>query len=319
MVQPYERKGIMDNKAFADEVFEGYPSRFRRGEKDAFLERCRAEFLAMGYGEDEVTVQGTKRNRNLVVGNAGADVLVTAHYDTPARNGVLLLLSPLVGQAWANVLMLFVLFVAFTALYYALPFDVGFFVSYITRLGLVTVLMLPLFLVKNKQNRNDNTSGVLGVIDVARRVAADVEMKEKVCFVLFDNEEWGLLGAAAFVEWRDKEFAGKKNSRVINLDCIGCGDVLLVAAKTRHEVWADVAGFMEGEGFKVVKMRSMLMFLSDHAHFRNGLQLAFVRRSVCGPLYIPKIHTGRDVVCDMGRVTGVGEAVYGYIKSNCGA
>ena len=174
---------------------------------------------------------------------------------------------------------------------------------------LFALIALGLF-IKNRHNHNDNTSGVLGVFSIA----AQAGIKDKCAFVLFDNEEWGLLGSLAFANWRRKNFLGNKECDVINLDCIGNAGALLIAVKNRHDGWHKMADFLRGEGFETVKKHSVMIYLSDHANFKRGVMLSFVKKSLIGKfLYMPRIHTSKDNVCDLENIKNLGAAVYKYI------
>ena len=49
------------------------------------------------------------------------------------------------------------------------------------------------------------------------------EFRDRVCFILFDNEEKGLLGSKALA----KKYKNiKQNKLVINFDCVSDGDYL---------------------------------------------------------------------------------------------
>jgi len=175
------------------------------------------------------------------------------------------------------------------------------------------MLLIAFFLFKNKHNRNDNTSGVIGVYGAAEQIAANLELKAKVAFVLFDNEEWGLLGAAAFAKWRKKNCPDKKLAPVINLDCVGVGETLLLAATKKHEGLRALADFMAGEGFTAAVKKSVLVYMSDHASFKRGVMFSYVKKSKLGPYYLPYIHTRKDTACDVERIGALSEAVAKYI------
>jgi len=200
-----------DLSVLAESFFTKFAARFRRKEKDAFIERCKSEFAALGYSEEEIIVQKSALGKNLIAGPPGADVLITAHYDTPANNGLMLLANPIVGQALGNIVLVLVMAV--------LAFLNGLLQVYINPLAslisyiIILVLLLSCFVIKNKNNHNDNTSGVLGVFGVAALIAENPELRSKCAFVLFDNEELGLLGSSAFAKWRNKNFPGKKKQR----------------------------------------------------------------------------------------------------------
>ena len=48
----------------------------------------------------------------------------------------------------------------------------------------------------NKHTANDNTSGVITLLELMNRLSP--EQKERTAFVFFDNEENGMLGSAFF-------------------------------------------------------------------------------------------------------------------------
>ena len=83
--------------------------------------------------------------------------------------------------------------------------------------------------VPNPHNVNDNTSGVCGVLALMESFAA--EKPEEIAFVLFDNEEKGLLGASGLAK-AHKQVA--KKTLVLNMDCIGVGEAMLMLVPRRR-------------------------------------------------------------------------------------
>ena len=68
---------------FLQEITNRYPIRKREEQKEAFLKYAAAAARKMGY---EARVEEDGRHKNLVVGSPeNANVLITAHYDTPAN------------------------------------------------------------------------------------------------------------------------------------------------------------------------------------------------------------------------------------------
>jgi len=302
-------------KTFAESLFTKHKVRMYRKEKDIFLSHCEKEFAQLGY--NEITIRNDynmfgKVSKNLLIGQPDADILVTAHYDTPGRNGFLLIFNPLVGMIISNIL--FLLAIIFLPRFFIAYFDIGSIGGMLINAAIPFGLVASFF-IKNKHNHNDNTSGVLGVYKVAELVAKNPELKARCAFVLFDHEEImpGLLGSRAFAEWRNRNYPFKANDMVVNLDCIGVGDVLTVMTNKKHDGWHKAANFFAKEGFNVRKVRGGLAATSDHAPFSNGISLVFQKRSLLGPLHIPNIHSGRDRVCDLDQVERLGKAVYKYI------
>ena len=171
--------------------------------------------------------------------------------------------------------------------------------------------------IKNKHNHNDNTSGVIGVYNMAAMIAQSPELKKRCAFVLFDHEELGLVGSHAFAKWRKKNYPDKEYLNVINFDCIGNGDVLAVMANKKHKGWDQIFGFLQSEGFDAAKVRgSIFTATSDHASFPIGVSLLYMQKSLLGPLYIPLIHTQKDAVCDIEKIEKLCSSVYKYIETS---
>jgi len=309
----------LDNKLkiFAESLFTNYETRMYRKEKDSFLDHCEEEFAKLGY---DVIVKEDRNmfcmtSKNLVAGALDADILITAHYDTPGRNGFMLFLTPLTGMLLGSIL--FILAVIF--LPQILAENIGGDFNWARHINnfFILIFLASIFL-KNKHNHNDNTSGVLGVYKLAEFVSQNPELKARCAFVLFDHEEVlpGLLGSRAFAKWRRQNHPDKAEGMVINLDCIGIGDVLTVMTKESHDGWHSIAGFLKNKGFDVRKVCGGLIATSDHAPFINGVSLLFQKRSLLGPLFIQNIHSGRDKVCDLNQLERLCEAVYQYIDGS---
>ncbi len=321
------------DKEFAQRMFEECPTRFNRREKNKMLLMLREKFRDLGYdsaGMRTLKHKGLGKSHNFVVGRPDAPYIFTAHYDTPGKTGFLLFASRFLGQTGANIvymLLMAAFFVAFgygskklsdylfrnsdNALLFFLPI-----LSYILMMSLVVLLVFVPMFVKNKNNRNDNTSGVLGLIAIAEIISQNPELKDKCCFVFFDNEEWGLLGSAKYSAWLKAGGYDVTRSLLINLDCIGVGDKLIAAA-TNYKNKA--SKYLKQEfalrGVKVIRKRSLMIYMSDHASFKGGVMLARMKRSTIGPLYIPNIHTRRDTECDLDLVGTLGEQLADIVAS----
>lgn len=307
----------------ATEIFDSHPTRFTKKEKAALRATLRGAFSRMGYADSdmaEVQASGT----NFVVGDPRtAEYLFTAHYDTPGRTGWMLWTSRFVGQAGANVamvvemllviLLLPVLSEWVPSLNSVLGADADFWLVEGAFL-LMLVVMVGSMVIKNRNNRNDNTSGVLALLSLAEQVAADEELRKKCCFVFFDNEEWGLLGSGGFASWGKKQGIDWKRVKMINFDCVGNGDVLTLAANKKTAIAQSVAKACESAGMKPVSKRSAVIFLSDHANFPNSVMVSYTMRSTIGLLYLPLIHTGKDVVCSVEQINGLTQQFYEFLK-----
>ena len=308
------------------QLAERHPCRYTSEQKSAFLLDAKRTLRSAGYSTEQISEQrlgGVFGSRNLIIGNPDAEYLITAHYDTPGRNGFLLGTSPLVGQTGANVIMLLM----------SLPFLLAEIwlikrvidlpeASVFTALAaicapplLLMALMLIPMLIINRRNRNDNTSGVMCALQCAMYAAENPELQDRCCFVLFDNEEWGLLGSLGFAAERKKRGIDEKKHFVINLDCVGVGDVLAAATTgIPGERCRKLTDSLHALGCDVECKQSQLVFMSDHAAFPDAVMLSYMKRSKLGTLYIPNIHSRKDTECDNSLVAGLAEHLCGYLS-----
>ena len=274
--------------------------------------RQKAEFRAWLCGELEAAgyspkVEKSFAAQNVVVGDPEkAGVLFTAHYDTQAvlpipnfitpRNLLFYLLYQLliVLPLFLVVAVVEVVLIVFAPAWWLMPLAsiviCGFFMWWI--------IDGP----ANRHTANDNTSGVLTLVETA--LALPPEHRERVCFVFFDNEEKGMFGSAAFAK---KHKQVKKNTPVINFDCVGDGDSIQFfpkgklkkdgAAMDRME-----AAFLPSGGKEVQMVRGFGFYPSDNANFKKGAGVcALKHRPVIG-YYMDRIHTSKDTVLDQANI-----------------
>lgn len=274
--------------------------------------RQKAEFRAWLCGELEAAgyspaVEKSFAAQNVVVGDPEkAGVLFTAHYDTQAvlpipnfitpRNLLFYVLYQLliVLPLFLVVAVVEVVLIVFAPAWWLMPLAsiviCGFFMWWI--------IDGP----ANRHTANDNTSGVLTLVETA--LALPPEHRERVCFVFFDNEEKGMFGSAAFAK---KHKQVKKNTPVINFDCVGDGDSIQFfpkgklkkdgAAMDRME-----AAFLPSGGKEVQMVRGFGFYPSDNANFKKGAGVcALKHRPVIG-YYMDRIHTSKDTVLDQANI-----------------
>lgn len=319
---------MLDRKELAETIFEKHPTRFRAREKDDFIVFAQKRLRDMGYSDDDIHImqsRGMMASRNIVVGDIEkARNFITAHYDTPGRNGFMICGSSLVGQVWANILMCVLIVplmgvlgelgVRLERFFETIPALCGTPLTSVFCAILPELLFLAYFIasifIKNPASRNDNTSGTLGALYCAERLVDKVKNGE-VCVVLFDNEEWGLVGSGQLAAELRRRKVKMRERTVINLDCIGVGDRLIAATVGRqHEgTRAFLDAMDEGLEKKMIRKCSFVVYMSDHANFRDSFMLCAAKRSLLGPFYLPHIHTARDVECDLDLVGGIADRI----------
>lgn len=287
------------------DVVKNYPVRKSKKQKQAFRTDVTQWLQNLGYPVCEE--EGSFHSCNLVIGDPQrARYLVTAHYDTCARLPFPNLITPcnfwtfLLYQIFIFLmLMLPALAVGGLVGYLLHSFDIGYFL-FVVLLWAAIVLMLigP----ANSSNVNDNTSGVVTLLEIARSIP---ELHRKnVCFVLFDLEEAGLIGSASYKKKHKREIP---NQLVLNLDCVGEGDDIYffptAKLKKSKERLAPLQKLAGGYGKKSIAVRTkgFSIYPSDQSNFPYGVGICALKRGWAG-LYLSRIHTPRDTVLDETNV-----------------
>lgn len=244
--------------------------------------------------------------RNVVVGDPDkAQVLLTAHYDTQAVLPVPNLITPrnlfffVLYQALI-VLPLFLVVAAAEGLIFAfVPKSAAWWLAPLSCIAICAFFMW--WVIDGKANRhtaNDNTSGVLTLLETA--LALPPEHRDRVCFVFFDNEEKGMFGSAAFTKAHRK---AKKETLNINFDCVSDGNFIQFfpgrKLKMDEDVLARIEAAFPGNTEKRTEVvRGFGFYPSDNALFQKGVGVcALKRRKIIG-YYMDRIHTRRDTVLE---------------------
>lgn len=280
-----------------------FPVRKTVQQKAAFRQEVLGLLRGAGWCAENAACGRFVKSNNIVAGNpATAKVVFTAHYDTPARMLLPNFIAPrnLAVTLLYQVLLAVVLMLPPLALFFALLFwGVGFRLA-ILALWLCTLGVFWLLLAgpANPHNANDNTSGVLTLLEIALSLPEDA--KGQVALVFFDNEEKGLLGSAGFLAANP----GVKNTLLINFDCVGCGDTflfLLPRALRKNSALAATlsSAFAPGQGSGktlLVDASPFTLYPSDQMHFPKGIGVAALHRAPVVGLHFGKVHTARDTL-----------------------
>ena len=291
-----------------------------RKQKEAFRAWLCGELEAAGYAP---TIEKGFAARNVVVnGPETAKVLLTAHYDTQAVLPVPNFITPRspVFFVLYQILIVIPLFISVAVaeglIFAFVPESAAWWLAPLACLGLCIFFIW--WVLDGKANRhtaNDNTSGVLLLLETA--LALPPEHRDRVCFVFFDNEEKGVLGSAAFAK-RHKQV--KKNAVVLNFDCVGDGDSIQffpqeklkkdTAALERME-----AAFLPAGGKDVQVVRGFSMYPSDNANFRKGAGVCALKHKPVIGYYMDRIHTSKDTFLDEANINLLKNGALRYIAA----
>ena len=251
--------------------------------------------LVQQYGYD-VKVEKGSFSRNIVIGDVDtADVIFAAHYDTcavmPFPNFITPTSSPiyLVYQFVLTFFMFAVAIAASVVARFLIP-EYSYLVSLVV---LYAMLALLIFGPANKNTANDNTSGVTAVLDLIQ--AMPEELKGKAAFVLFDLEEAGLIGSAAFASKHKKVM---KEKLLVNLDCVSDGETMLFCfrKKSKADVELFRSCFPSDQRIQSDFVTKGYVYPSDQANFPRGVGVAALKKTKRGLLYMDRIHTPKDTV-----------------------
>ena len=300
---------------------ENFTVRRKPEEKKTFRDFVLSETEKKGVSTKiETTSDG--KNDNIIVGDVeGAEVVFTAHYDTPAaslfpnimipRNqplfwayqflpvifmlGISLSLSYLIGMVWLKDERAYML--TFLAIYYGLYF-----------------LMFRGF--SNPKNYNDNTSGVATLLSIIEGL--DEAELQKVAFIFFDNEEKGKKGSKAYFE---DHKAIMEEKLLINFDCVGNGSTVVFIAKEKAEARAEYgtlkACFEPADGYttEFYPMRGSESN-SDYKNFPHGIGCMACKRTKGGLLSTPNIHTPKDTEVRDENIQYITKGILKFIEEN---
>ncbi len=282
-----------------NEIFASYQVRKSKKQKTAFIDYTTQKAREAGW---KVRVEkGGFGVRNLVLGDPDkAKVIYTAHYDTCARlpfpnfltpKNIGLYLLYTLAVCLGICAVLFVLGFVIGLLGALLKFDPA-IAAPIEYIVFIALYFLLLFGPANKHTANDNTSGVTVLFGIMKALPA--EQREQVALVFFDHEESGLIGSSSFAA---KHKTVKKNSLLVNFDCVSDGENLLIVAKKKAKQYNKLlsAAYQSSELLQV-ELTDKAFYPSDQAQFKAGVGVAAFKKTCSGILYMNRIHTNRDTV-----------------------
>jgi len=306
------------------EMIDNYQIRKTVKQKRAFRRWLNKHALEHGYN---ITKQTFKKGRgnNVIIGDSEtAKVILTAHYDTPPS--AIFPIATIVGSIPMYILSQILIFLPVVALACLLHLGLGFIFSEMGQLNrlapflwfevpVVVLILLILWCVQmmfgfaNRNNVNDNTSGIAVILSLLEDLSQ--EQRSKVCFVLFDEEEKGLEGAKAF---KSKYGSKITNKPLINFDCVAHGRNLLFIIKKEfknshyHNLLAKVTGDRV-----IIKDAIKYVYASDQLLFKNSVGVAAVHRIPLVGYYLSRLHSRFDTKFDVGNVEELKRMMIAFI------
>ena len=287
------------------EIFEKYQVRKTSRQKSDFrsylMKHCESE----GYGAR--VERGSFGVNNVIVGDPdSAKVIFVAHYDTCPRLPFPNFITPksTVLYLISQLLLVSVFMFLPTIIISVLASAVTLYISGNEELALIVrsfsssaVLWASVILMlcgpANKHTANDNTSGVITLVELMH--ALPEQLRQHAAFVFFDLEESGLLGSSDFAK-KHRKIA--KETLVINFDCVSDGEYALFALRSGAGEYAELleSSYFPTDGITVDVAKRGTVYPSDQLAFKCGVGVAFLKKSKHGIVYMDRIHTNRDVI-----------------------
>ena len=294
-------------------ILDSYQIRKTKKQKDAFIALMQAHFPAISIQE-----KGVPKSRNLILGDPEtAKVVLGAHYDTCAQlpfPNFIMPKCPLLTIGYSLLILIPMVFLIFLANWLLNLFTGDAMVHYWVSL-LVYLLFFILLLAgpANKHTANDNTSGVITLLEIYEKLSE--EEKQNVCFVFFDNEEAGLLGSAQFRKVYKKQM---KETLLINFDCVSDGDTFLLgitkqANQKYHVPLARVFTSTEGKAVLMENLKKVY-YPSDQAGFPMAIAVAALKHKKPFGYYMDRIHTNRDTVFEERNIEYLAERTGQFVS-----
>ena len=285
-------------------IMEDFQIRKSRKQKEAFRSWLCEELKKAGYAPK---VEKGFAAKNVVVGDPDtAKIIFSAHYDTCAVLPIPNFITPRNMFFYIGYQLLLVI-----PLFLVVAVVEGILLAVIAELRSPALLVLMPFLSialcaffvwwildgpANKHTANDNTSGVITLLETA--LAMPEEDRKKVCFVFFDNEEKGMFGSAAFTKAHKR---AKKEALNVNFDCVSDGDYIQFFPGSRlkkdETALEQIEESFEGRGEKRTEVvRGFGFYPSDNASFKRGVGVCALKHKRFIGYYMDRIHTNKDTV-----------------------
>lgn len=296
-----------------EQINEQFPIRRSKEQKAAFRKWAMGQMAQMGY-RPRVEESDNGKHHNIIAGSPDtAKITITAHYDTPACIGLPNLMIP---RNWPVYFLYQALIISILLL---IAFGGGMLLAVATgmpelfRFGLLGVYIIEMMIMlhgpANKHNVNDNTSGVTALLQTMEKIPP--EHRQKVAFILFDNEEKGCRGSKAYA----KEHLQVQHTRlIVNLDCVGVGEHFLLSVPAlaknmeEYELLERVLAAQPGRTvhfFSAVTTRGN----SDFRSFKCGVGISAYRQVSGVGFYTGDIHTWRDTEADQENLDFISDAL----------
>jgi hypothetical protein len=299
-----------------------FPKRVKRRDKERFLDEIDQELKANNFETSRLSARYLLQNRILLTECENPKVIFTAHYDTPTI--MPFWVSPFfkvlghTRQISGGILLVFILYAPLILSPFLVRDMPGLLVA-INFFYLLLALSLFTILIPNPHNREDNTSGVIGLLALADWLQDKPDLRKQVQLVFLDNEELGLLGSNALKNHWEKNNYPYQKAAVINLDCVTRGRIPLIVHHGNDTIAKSLLPYLQKHLPEITLFGLPYLPLSDNYTFRKtgAIDISYADRSLIpGGYYIPKIHVPADNDFSAERLLPLINALTDYLSEN---
>lgn len=309
----------IDLNKIAEAVASEHGARMKRSHKKDFREFISEIATSMGY---DAKIEKNLFAHNVVIGNPEtAEIVLTAHYDTPPNMpyhfvkkqvstfgvalpvalGVGVILTRYAINSQNSDLLEFMLNTLQGSTYLldgvaAASLGIGLY-----SFGLLGG--------ENKNNYDDNSSGIIALLALMNyyRNLPESE-RNKIAFVMFDNEEKGLIGSLCYASKHRI-----KNQNFLNFDCVGRGDQIncIYTGKVANDFANGIfetLGTLESQGFTPRLKKSTIRTMSDHLSFMGSKgSLTILCDEKAAPV-TEHIHSSKDTFISLDTISEIAKS-----------
>lgn len=283
-----------------------------RSEKDKFLSEIESKLNSYGYDSQQEVFGQLINKVNLSTKCENPDYIFIAHYDTgnimPFWINWLFRLIGINRQ-----LLLFAIVISWSKFF--MPWLESMQEVIATTLSFVFGISFLSVLFPNPKNYDDNTSGVITLLSIAKY--AKLKKLNNIQFLFVDKEESGLLGSLSQYRKMRKNGNFKNHPTVISIDCVGgIGKTPLIIRNGKSDYENKYKDLLRKE-FGECKSIRMILPASDNFSFRKlgAINISFVSKSIIpGGYFINGIHSLKDKYINRDRIEHLAKSLVDKIE-----
>ncbi|SCM82923.1 conserved hypothetical protein [uncultured Sporomusa sp.] len=306
--------------ALANEIREKYPKRYSlHGHKEEFYQLIKKEVENLDL---EIEVRPRDFIQNICTQNDDFDILLMAHYDTAPKLPLSRFINSIYEKVgvgnWRTYIGYFLYYVIIIGLNVSVLWLLNSWFSHVWFFIYIVGFIIFFFLRANPNNMNDNSSGVIAVLTIAKILcSSDKNIMKHIKIVLTDFEEWGKHGAKKLR--RELLTKGLENRLIINFDGVGNGTFLNLVPISKDNLLRKY--LLDNYPGKYRVIEEKVIAGSDYDVFKayNAIGINFLEMAqIQGKYYMPNIHTSRDIEINEKQLAeftnDVAQFLISYIK-----